>query len=98
VAKLWLYDRRYYYDGWPIVSVDEYQHVRGVYPNLFSDLGIVDYYFVAVEDGLGKVGLSSPSQHAEAFKARLTARQPERVLVGPDGRRTFTVYRSRTEF
>lgn len=93
VAKLWLFDRRYYYDGWPILPVDDYLFARERYATLFADLGITEYYYVAAEDGLVTAGNTSTSPHAAEVRARLAGLRPERTFFAPDGRPTFTVYR-----
>jgi len=95
VAKLWIYDRRYYYDGWPIVSVDAYAYVNDVEPGLFTRLGVTDFYYVATEPGLETVGNGSTSERAEEFRARFSASEVEHVIRGPDGNVKFTVFHSR---
>ena len=97
VAKLWIYDRRYYYDGWPIVSVDAYAYVEEVEPGLFTRLGITDFYYLATEPGLETVGNGSTSERADAFRAKVAASAVERVVRGRDGRAKFTVFHWRGE-
>ncbi len=98
VATFWLYERRYFYDGWPIISVDDYEELRRAHPLGFRELGITDYYYIAAEDGLFTANNTSTSVYATTVRERLLPLRPERALVGPDGRRTFTVYHATEPF
>lgn len=94
VAKLWLYDRRYYYDGWPFVSADDYRQVLGISPQYFQSLGITDYYYIAATNDLFTAGNFIPSAEAEKFNEALekAGRVPEKTIVAPDGKIVFRIY------
>lgn len=98
VAKVWLYDRRYFYDGWPILSVDDYEEVKRAHPGFFEEIGIREFWYVAAEDGLFTAGNTSTSPHAAEVRQRLAGLPPEAQFFAADGAKTFTVYRTEQAF
>ncbi|MEK9180791.1 MAG: glycosyltransferase family 39 protein [Patescibacteria group bacterium] len=93
VAKLWLYDRRYYYDGWPFVSADEYAVIRQKLPGYFKDLGIEEYFYIAASDDLFTGGNTADSAAAGKINQSLAGFQPVKILTDPAGQPTFSIYR-----
>ncbi|MFH1427848.1 MAG: hypothetical protein ABIG60_04975, partial [Patescibacteria group bacterium] len=72
VAKFWLYDRRYYYDGWPFISVDEYISVQKIMPDYFTNnLKINKYYYIASTPNTFTAGNTQNSENALTFEDKL---------------------------
>ncbi|MBI4054109.1 MAG: glycosyltransferase family 39 protein [Candidatus Doudnabacteria bacterium] len=96
LAKLWIYDRRYYYDGWPFVSIDEYLEVERLAPGYFARLNFTDYYYVAASDHLFTGGNSGVSGAAPEFQKLLQARNDQQVtnIYNRLGEPVFTIYHS----
>ncbi len=95
VAKLWLYDRRYYYDGWPFVSVDEFLTVQKVAPQYFSDLGVKDYFYIAATEA---TFVGAPVPHSQAAKFEQERFLDEKIvaekeIVNRQGQKVFSIYR-----
>lgn len=88
VAKLWLYDRRYYYDGWPFVSVDEYLQIQKIAPQYFTSLGISDVYYIASTPETFLGGYALPASQDLDLGI-----PPEREIVNHSGKTVFRIYR-----
>lgn len=96
VAKLWLFDRRYYYDGWPFVSVDEYLQVQSAAPQYFQDLGISDYFYIAATDSTFTGGNFIPETAAAEFERQMFTDkqiQPETEIINRQNQKVFRIYR-----
>ena len=94
VAKLWLYDRRYYYDGWPIISVDEYFTVLGLEPDYFQNKKITDYYYIQTTNLLFTGGNTTQSNFKEKMQKLIAEKKllPIKELYSPQKEKVFEIY------
>ncbi|MBI3291043.1 hypothetical protein HYZ76_02045, partial [Candidatus Falkowbacteria bacterium] len=85
----WLFHRRLVYQGWPIITSDDYL-AQG--EDFWQSQGIEDFYFFKIIDP--KMLLRPPEEKSDSshvLQKELSGLTPE-IIKRPDGREVFAVY------
>jgi len=89
LATLWLFHRRMVYQGWPIITADDYLKEN---QKFWTEQGVGDFYFFKIIDSSM---LQKPAEErttgAAALAEQLKDIKPE-TIKRPDGRNVFAVY------
>ena len=89
LATFWLFHRRLVYEGWPIITADDYsKQVK----EFWLDQRIKDFYFIKILDN--KILLRPDLEQTRAAQIlvdQIDSPKPE-IIKRPDGREVFAVY------
>ena len=89
LATLWLFHRRMVYQGWPIITADDYLK-QG--KDFWQNFGVTDFYFFKIVDQeMLRQPLADQTESAEILSEQLKDLSPE-IIKRPDGREVFAVY------
>lgn len=99
-AKFWIFGRRYYYAGWPIISLEDYLAAKNSDVEFFNKLGFNNFYYIATTEAT-QVGASpTDSPNAQIFNDELKQKGivPKELLSDPLGNVVFQIYYSNKDF
>jgi len=99
-AKFWIFGRRYYYDGWPIISVDEYLAAKKDDPKFFNEQGFKKFYYFAATENINIGSSPTLSENAESFNDFLDKSKvkPVENLTDAFGKIIIQVFYSEKDF
>ncbi|MFA6381647.1 MAG: glycosyltransferase family 39 protein [Candidatus Buchananbacteria bacterium] len=89
LATFWLFHRRLVYNGWPIVTADDYL-AKG--KEFWPEQGLKDFYFIKIIDGAILLRpVIEQTAKADELQNQLKDLKPE-IIKRPDGRPVFAIY------
>ena len=89
LATFWLFHRRLVYDGWPIITADNYLEEG---KDFWTNQGIKDFYFFSILDHtILSQSLAVKTDGSQKLINELGKIKPE-IIKRPDGREVFAVY------
>jgi len=89
LATLWLFHRRMVYQGWPIITADDYLKEN---QKFWTEQGISDFYFFEIIDSnVLQKPIAESTNGAATLAEQLKDIKPD-IIKRPDGQKAFAVY------
>jgi len=95
VAANWIFERRYYYDGWPIIPSLDYVTLKEKNQlDTLRNLGITDFYYIASTEATYTIDNGNPPATVAEFnnEVKNSGIEPETIISNFKGEAVFEIY------